>query len=538
MLKTELDLIRACITLGALDVGGPLSPEEEAVARSAADLPGPSPEFVKELWRSIESGSDPLGDAFCALRDAATRRSDGAIYTPSTIVEPMVEWALHQSPTRVVDPGAGSGRFLAAFLRRDAGLHVIAIDLDPLATLMARATLAVFGARNARVIQADYTLVELPQVEGVTAFVGNPPYVRHHKLSRTAKEWAQRAAADLGYKISGLAGLHTHFILSTALLARPGDVGCFVTSAEWLDVNYGAIVRTLMLGDLGADSLHVLEPTAEPFEGTQTTAVITTFSVGEQSKSVRINDVNTLAELGDLVSAGRPIARQRLAEESRWSVLARTPSMTPDGFVQLGELCRVHRGTVTGANAIWVLAQAGALPDSVLFPSVTKARELFAAGPVLADGKGLKLVVDIPADLDCLESDERKAVEVFIKKAKQAGADKGYIASHRRAWWSVGLKGPAPILATYMARQAPAFVINAVDARHINIAHGLYPRQELDAHVLSRLAAALRTGVMLSQGRVYAGGLTKFEPKEMERLMVPDLSMLRSHEPISTAIDA
>ncbi|SDX57729.1 hypothetical protein SAMN05660209_00750 [Geodermatophilus africanus] len=193
---------------------------------------------------------------------------------------------------------------------------------------------------------------------------------------------------------------------------------------------------------------------------------------------------------------------------------------------------------MTGANAIWVLAQAGALPDSVLFPSVTKARELFAAGPVLADGKGLKLVVDIPADLDCLESDERKAVEVFIKKAKQAGADKGYIASHRRAWWSVGLKGPAPILATYMARQAPAFVINAVDARHINIAHGLYPRQELDAHVLSRLAAALRTGVMLSQGRVYAGGLTKFEPKEMERLMVPDLSMLRSHEPISTAIDA
>jgi hypothetical protein len=39
---------------------------------------------------------------------------------------------------------------------------------------------------------------------------------------------------------------------------------------------------------------------------------------------------------------------------------------------------------------------------------------------------------------------------------------------------------------------------------------------ELDA-----LARHLATTVTLGQGRTYAGGLTKFEPGEMERLPVP-----------------
>ena len=77
-----------------------------------------------------------------------------------------------------------------------------------------------------------------------------------------------------------------------------------------------------------------------------------------------------------------------------------------------------------------------------------------------------------------------------------------------------------------MARRAPAFVLNSGQARHINIAHGLYPRVSLPKRALMRLAEALRTSISVAQGRTYAGGLTKFEPKEMERLPVPDLEML------------
>jgi adenine-specific DNA-methyltransferase len=441
-----------------------------------------------------------------------------------------VDWTLDQRPARIIDAGAGSGRFLAAVLRREPGLEVVAVDRDPLATLMTRAMLAVLEASQARVIQADYTTVTLPGTGGRTAFLGNPPYVRHHQLSAAAKAWARQAAGSIGHRISGLAGLHAYFFLATALLGRPGDVGCFVTSAEWLDVNYGAIMRSLVLGPLGGRSLHVIEPRALPFDGVQTTAVITAFEIGSRDDPVRLQDVESPGQLTELATAGRPVPRQRLRESSRWGGLLRPGTAAPAGFVELGELCRVHRGAVTGANAFWVVRDQAGLPASVLYPSVTRARELFAAGPVLAGREHLRLVVDIPSELDRLDAGDRVRVSRFIEAAKQAGVDKGYIAAHRRAWWSVGLAAPAPILATYMARRPPAFVVNAAGARHINIAHGLYPRQELDRHTLSRLAEALRTGTVVGHGRVYAGGLTKFEPREMERLMVPDLSVLRSCE--------
>ena len=42
----------------------------------------------------------------------------------------------------------------------------------------------------------------------------------------------------------------------------------------------------------------------------------------------------------------------------------------------------------------------------------------------------------------------------------EAGIDKRYITSHRNPWWRVGLNKPAPIVASYMARQAPKFALN------------------------------------------------------------------------------
>jgi hypothetical protein len=44
--------------------------------------------------------------------------------------------------------------------------------------------------------------------------------------------------------------------------------------------------------------------------------------------------------------------------------------------------------------------------------------------------------------------------------------------------------------------------------------------------VLDALAAFLSRSVSPEQGRVYAGGLIKFEPREMERLPVPGPALL------------
>jgi hypothetical protein len=355
--------------------------------------------------------------------------------------------------------------------------------------------------------------------------------VRHHQIDRDWKKWLTDTAKQRKLTASQLAGLHVHFFLATVESGRRGDYGAFITSAEWLDVNYGRLVRHLVLDGLGGSAIHLVEPEAMPFADAATTAAITCFDLHTQPTHVRMRRVASTQQLGNL-SQGLKIPRERLSETDRWTTLTAPARTLPDGYIELGELCRVRRGTATGANSVWVTARdKSTVPAKYLFGAVTKAKELFDAGEALTSTANLKCVIDLPQDLTSVEPEDEESVRRFVAAAKALNVDKGYLASARKAWHSVGLGKVAPILATYMARRRPTFVVNEAEAHHLNIAHGLHPRESQFAEIaLGRLADFLRGSAGQEHGRTYAGGLTKFEPREMERLAVPCLDILLSDD--------
>ena len=518
VVNTIGQLVGVALALGALEYAR-VTAGERAVLRQAEQV---DRDLVKRAREHILRGDDPLGEAFGALRAASERRSTGATFTPNALVTAMVNWVKPWEPERIVDPGSGSGRFIVAAGRVMSKPHLVAVELDPLCALMLRAQLAVTGlAHRTTVCVADYPSLPLNRIAGRTAFIGNPPYVRHHSLTPQCKHWYMTSAAKLGIKASQLAGLHAHFILATALKASSRDVGCFVTAAEWLDVNYGSALRTLFVEHLGLRSMQLVEPTAKPFPDADTTAVICCFETGTRVAAVKVSRVARLRANG-AIERGRAVSRARLRDTPRWTSLTRRARSATDGYIELGEICSVHRGQVTGQNQIWIVDPGTTeLPPSVLFAAVTRARELFAAGFAITDATPFRCVVDIPRELDRLPPESRRVIERFLRRARAAGADANYIAQHRKPWWSVGLRKPAPILATYMARRPPAFVRNLAELRHVNVAHGLYPRLPMTQNALDELTRYLQSSVSCADGRVYCGGLTKFEPREMERLLVP-----------------
>ncbi|HXZ71550.1 MAG TPA: hypothetical protein VEH31_11880, partial [Streptosporangiaceae bacterium] len=391
----EEALAGVAVRLGAARVAG-WSEAEQRLADAAAH---PGAGEVAQVRTLILAGEDPLGEAFCRLRGPAQRRPSGQTFTPGPVVQSMVGWAARTlDPARAVDPGTGSARFLAAAGRRWPDAALLGVETDPLAAMIGRATLAAAGmAGRAAITLGDYRSLRLAPAAGPTLFLGNPPYVRHHQIPAGWKNWLRSAAASQGLAASGLAGLHVHFFLATALHAVPGDAGVLVTAAEWLDVNYGSLVRSLLLGPLGGQSVHLLDPAVPAFTDAAATTAITCFRPGSRPAGLRLRRVARLADLGEL-AGGTAVPAPVLRAASRWTPLvgraapaagsgagAARHGRLPVGHVELGELCRVHRGQVTGANKVWVTAgNPAGLPGRFLFPAVTRASELFRAGGTLA----------------------------------------------------------------------------------------------------------------------------------------------------------
>ncbi len=499
-----------------------VAPKRVQPVEAALASPSKNSELVASVRREIMAGGDPLGEAFVRIRSAADRRADGAVYTPSPIIDAMIAWAFTRgTPDRVVDPGCGSGRYAVACGKIWEQAEIVAVDIDPLATLMTKAALTVHRMIDrSTVILCSYADAPIPPIKGKTLFIGNPPYVRHHDIAPAQKAWLSKTTTSFGVRASQLSGLHVHFFVRTLELARKGDLGCFITSAEWLDVNYGDALRRLLAGKMGGESVHMVRPEAMPFADAMTTGLITCFHPWKTSKSIRFEDVADVDGLAKL-DGGTDRLTTEAAELPRWSILVRPRPARPKGAIELGEIARVSRGQVTGGNAAWIAGPHSALvPARFLLPTITRAKELIAAGPVLNADDHLKRLVNLPVDLSSLDDAEREGVERFLAWCRREGVPSGYVARHRKAWHAISLYDPAPILCTYMARRAPAFVRNAIGARHINIAHGIYPREAMNVKQLDALVRRLTASVGVENGRTYAGGLTKFEPGELERIVL------------------
>lgn len=516
------DLIGACRGLIGASEADDLSAAEQALLGDTA-----RDADLDAIRLAIVAGEDPLGELLVGTRTKVERRAIGQFLTPWPIVRHMVRQAIRPGTRAIVDAGCGSGRFAIEAARERPEVPVFAIDLDPLATLVTRANAAVLGLRNVTVINESFLTWELPPIDGSVAYLSNPPYVRHHDLTADVKRWGAETARVLGHEASSLSGLHAYFLLATAAKARAGDRGCFITSAEWLDVGYGSLMRSLLTNGLGLELLELLDAKDRAFDDAMTTSVVTTFQAGRSVHAAGLI-VERVSALGHGRSDPRPIDASALRASQAWTRLIRSGASPDPGHVELGTYVRVSRGMVTGANPFFVMTRRDAAERGLepwVEPVISDAREVQAAA---RDGRfevdRLRVVLIAPADVP--DDDRHAPLRRYLDDGAAAGYHGGYIASRRRPWWNLGRLPRPPIIATYMSRSGPVFARNPGGLPILNVAHGLYPHEPMPDAVLDTLASLLNRDAQrfVGSGRTYHGGLEKFEPREMERLLIPPLS--------------
>ena len=468
---------------------------------------------------------DALGAGYCESTGAEERRRDGITLTPQWLVEAMFDRiAMRGAFDTVIDAGAGSGRFAMEAARRYPQANIVAQERSADMRALLRQNLAsAHLSHRVQIIEGDFREAAIA-THGRTLFIGNPPFVRHHDIEPGWKKWYGQGMAGQGIKASQLAGLHAHFLLRTAELSRPGDVVCLVTAAEWLDNGYGSALRSLMCGrPLSMRGLWVAPPDVAIFPNALVSAVVLEAvmqtSMGGSEPAV--------AELGLLSSNGlttmRAVPLETLEHASRWTELCQAQMHVETVGRELGDFFRVTRGQVTGFNRAWVLAPGSdELPLSLTVPAVTRAREIIDGTVEAIDALAkLKRVANLPTDLDSLAAPLRQQVDTFLGRVRALGAERGYVASQRKAWYAVDMRKPPAAFVSYMGRRPPVFRANPHGVSFLNIAHGLYPHRPIPAGRLQAILAHLNEHTVLGQGRIYGGGLAKFEPSDVARLRLP-----------------
>ena len=513
MLTSEADLVAASVALGAEGIGGPLSDAEKALVGESTGFAGDQ----SELTDAIRRGEDPLGNALCEIRSRADRRRIGQFFTDQSIITPMVDWVVEKSPQRVIDAGCGSGRFSIVIAGAESVGVIESIDADPIATLICRANLAVIGpAAEVRVRNEDFLAAEIDTITGTTAFIGNPPYIRHHALSKETKAHAQLVGKAAGQSVSGQAGLHALFVLKATKESQPGDIGSFITSSEWLDTVYGRAVRNALSNGMGLTRLDMIDTRSAVFDDAMSSGVIFSWQVAYDG-DVKVRHITSRDQIRTL-DGGRPIKRNVVQGADRWSDLTEDKVKTAAaGSVRLGSVARVHRGIATGANSFFLMTPEQARErglDGWTVPCLTRALQVIHSGGEITPEMATHVLLDLPAELP-----DDAAVAEYVAYGESLGIHDRYICSHRPKWWRIGETRIPDIVATYMARRPPHFALNTPGLKTTNNIHGIHLRADVGCDA-GELVEALNAAASSARGRTYYGGLTKIEPREMERIPV------------------
>lgn len=475
------------------------------------------------------------------------RNIQGQFATPPTLADAMVRLARKLCPelvpVRLLDPGGGTGTFFSSVLRTygpDGIASATTFETDPrLASVMGR----LWAPFCLNVQSADFTKASPPQLDGdkPNLIICNPPYVRHHHLEVPDKTRMKKRVGRLGLELNGLAGLYCYFLLLADEWLAPGGTSVFIVPAEFLDVNYGSVVKQYLRDRVTTVQIHRFSPEDVQFADALVTSVIVLYrksATPQRHEILLTSGPNLLAP-----TFTRRVPARQLDHKDKWGRFFSPGEslIRSTGHAKLGDLFSIKRGIATGANDFFILEEAAAqqlgLPNEFLRP-VLPGQRFIPSDVIEANPDGLPIGIPRLFLLDCplprrVVSRSFPALDRYLRKGKRQHLPERYLLRGRSPWYSQEQRPPAPIICTYMGRKKKngctfRFIRNYSRATSVNVYLLLYPKPQLqeaiqsDGAVLERVFDYLRSLRNIeSAGRVYGGGLNKLEPKELAQVEIP-----------------
>ncbi len=475
----------------------------------------------------------------------------GQFATPGALARDILDFAklLHapDAQIRFLDPAFGTGAFYSALLDTFPASRIsssLGFEVDH---HYGKPAESIWQETELRLRLEDFTNAEPdPSELGFNLIICNPPYIRHHHLSGTQKKELQTAVAKtLGLGLSGLAGLYCHFLLLSDRWLSPGGIAGWLVPSEFMDVNYGGVIKQYLLEQVTLLRIHRFDPIDVQFDDALVSSAVVWF---QKSPPPTTHFVEF--SFGGSLSAPALLSHipaNSLRRSSKWTGFPRLGGLTDERRQEssrLSGLFDIKRGIATGNNKFFILNEERVhelgISRRFLRPILPSPRYL-TEDVIEGDEGGAPLLspklflIDCSLPLDELEEIDPALARYLAEGEARVGA--AYLCKSRRLWYSQEARSPAPLLCTYMgrggdARNAFRFIHNKSQAIAANVYLMMYPRGPLrkliesNPCVMGRVLDFLNglpSSSLTSEGRVYGGGLHKLEPRELANVGVDEL---------------
>lgn len=439
------------------------------------------------------------------------RKELGAYYTPAGLADFLATWVVGAPGQSILEPCVGKGSLVSALLARleivGAG-KIVGCELNQ--STFNKAT-QVFKGKPVKLHKANFLMTKPSDLGLFDAVVANPPFTRNHALSPALRR-KLRHREEFSGLVRGAPGLWVYFLIHSLSFLRPGGRLALIAPGALTFAGYARpIVDELQRVFEFVEIVQVDEPIS--WEG------------GAQERAALV-----LAS-GYKVGPALNVTRTTLASFSTRTAqlpahnLQTTELIRP--AVQLGDLAKLEIGVVTGANHVFLLTREEAdqnnIPEGSLLPVVSRARHArtmsFTKADALALAKeGQKTLLLFPKRGLGMK---RSALRKYLRKISAAKRKSVLWFSKRTPWWRVQLGNKCDAVFSYMNHLGPRITLVSANITCTNTLHRLVFVGRDKKQMRTICVSALCTYTQLAAeglGRVYGGGVLKFELQDARRL--------------------
>jgi adenine-specific DNA-methyltransferase len=444
--------------------------------------------------------------------EATARKQVGAFYTPNSTAESLARWAIRTGSESILEPSVGRGALLKAALIRARevrlvrGLHQhLACDIDRSALEALRRELG----DGVEFHVGDFLELDPAKFRKFQVVIANPPFTRNHSINPLRRRTLKKR-----FKIDGAAGIWVYFIAHAIQFLSLGGRIASIVPGSTLFTQYGAsFLRSLCIS---FSSVNIYRLADRPIWSDYV----------EESGAIVLADGYGQGPCSNYFKGIWP-PMSRLSYHYSFDLRAYHDLTSASQC--LGDIASISIGAVTGCNAVFLLTEEERRASGISFEdvklTVSRARHVEGISISREDlvrlsCAGEKTWILTPKTVQERGSAVRRRLARITKYQRRTTC----WMNKRHPWWQVEIGPDCDGVFTYMNDRGPRLAVTATGIVCTNTLHRVVFSRTVSE--VDKLAASLTFASTFGQlaaeliGRVYGGGVLKFELVEARRMPV------------------